>query len=299
MNPKINRPVSPRNLIARALHAAEQGVGVALVSLVNIEGNAPYPVGSQMLVNERGEFAGQITGGCAESAIAQQAVAAIKQGKSITQRYGLDSPFFDIKLPCGSGIDVFIDASLSVEQLRQIDSKLQHREPVKTQLETDIGTFQQQYLPERRLLLFGQGAILQKLARLAALSGFETLCFVQDEANQQSLLEQDIYSELLNEHGEYKQYCDAHTALGSLFHEHQLEVPILQSALSMPLFYVGALGSTRTHDVRLQALRALGVSEVGLSRVHGPVGFDLNASTPEHIAISILAEIISVIPQEV
>ena len=296
---QVNRPASPRNLIATALDWQQQGKRVALITLVNIEGNAPYPIGSQMLVSEHGEFAGQITGGCAETALADQAVAAIGQQENQTQRYGLDSPFFDIQLPCGSGIDVFIDTGLTVVQLEDINQELSARRAVQQTLDTGVGRFVKTYLPNERLLIFGQGPILHNLAQLAHLSGFETICFAQDESNLQALQDSGIQANLLRHHAQqFTGAADRFSGLVSLFHEHDLETDILAQALQTDLFYIGALGSRRTHAARLEALKMLGVDQSALERIHGPVGVKIGANTPAQIAVSIIAEAIQCLPDD-
>ena len=130
-------------------------------------------------------------------------------------------------------------------------------------------------------MLFGQGPILDDLIDLATQSGFDVMRF---EANELY----DLCS-----------YCDQYTALVSLFHEHDLEIDILLSVLDSELFYIGALGSQKTQLERLKKLDKKGVSRKLLEKIHGPVGLDLGAITPSQIAVSILAEIISVMNKHV
>jgi len=83
------------------------------------------------------------------------------------------------------------------------------------------------------------------------------------------------------------------TYIVSLSHDEKLDNPSLQAALENPVRYIGALGSTRTHSMRLKALRELGIPEEELSRIHAPVGLDLGAKVPEGIALPIIAEIVA------
>ncbi|RFA14895.1 XshC-Cox1-family protein [Subtercola boreus] len=85
---------------------------------------------------------------------------------------------------------------------------------------------------------------------------------------------------------------DSRTVVVVLTHDDKFDVPLLQVALGLPLAYVGAMGSRRTHDRRLDALTAL-VPQTSLSRLHSPIGLDIGASTPEETAVSILAEIVA------
>ncbi len=83
---------------------------------------------------------------------------------------------------------------------------------------------------------------------------------------------------------------DARTAVVLLTHDPKIDDPALRAVLSTPAFYVGALGSTRTHAKRLQRLAEAGVGEVERARIHGPAGLDIGARTPAEIAISVLAQ---------
>jgi xanthine dehydrogenase accessory factor len=84
---------------------------------------------------------------------------------------------------------------------------------------------------------------------------------------------------------------DSRCAVVTLTHDPKLDDAALSLALRSPAFYVGSLGSRRTHAARLERLRALGISESDRKRVHGPVGLDIGARSPAEIAVSILAEI--------
>jgi xanthine dehydrogenase accessory factor len=78
-----------------------------------------------------------------------------------------------------------------------------------------------------------------------------------------------------------------------LTHDPKFDAPVLEVALRLPLAYVGAMGSRRTHDDRLERLREVGLNEAELARLASPVGLDLGARTPEETAVSIAAEIIA------
>jgi xanthine dehydrogenase accessory factor len=84
---------------------------------------------------------------------------------------------------------------------------------------------------------------------------------------------------------------DARTAVVLLTHDPKVDDPALLAVLPTPAFYIGALGSTRTHAKRLQRLADAGVGEAECARIHGPAGLDIGARTPAEIAISVLAEL--------
>ncbi|MCF3135089.1 XdhC family protein [Streptomyces olivochromogenes] len=86
---------------------------------------------------------------------------------------------------------------------------------------------------------------------------------------------------------------DARTVLCVLTHDAKFDVPLLQLALRLPVAYVGAMGSRRTHLDRNERLREVGVSELELARLRSPIGLDLGARTPEETALSIASEIVA------
>jgi xanthine dehydrogenase accessory factor len=285
---RFNVTPSPRELISEALVWQSEDQDIALATLIHIEGNAPYPVGSQMLINGKGNYLGQITGGCAEQAIADQAVAAIKLGENCVQRYGLDSPFFDIKLPCGSGIDVNFNVNLSRQELQAFAKSLSMRNAIEYQFEG----FNKVFLPNPRLIIFGQGPILVQLAQLALQTGFDVCCIAQNDDTARLLMQANLVHESLGHAKDiFEPFIDQYTAFISLFHEHELEIDLLHKALDTDSFYIGALGSRKTHEVRLEGLTAIGVNRESLERIHGPVGLDIGANTPAQIALSILADV--------
>jgi xanthine dehydrogenase accessory factor len=84
---------------------------------------------------------------------------------------------------------------------------------------------------------------------------------------------------------------DARTAIVTLTHDPKLDDPALDVALRSPAFYIGSLGSKRTHGRRVERLQEEGFDEAAISRIHGPVGLDIGARSPAEIAVSILAQI--------
>jgi xanthine dehydrogenase accessory factor len=86
---------------------------------------------------------------------------------------------------------------------------------------------------------------------------------------------------------------DERTVVCVLTHDPKFDAPVLEVALRLPLAYVGAMGSRRTHEDRLARLREMGLSDAELDRLSSPVGLDLGARTPEETAISVAAEIIA------
>ncbi|MFF0085857.1 XdhC family protein [Streptomyces canus] len=86
---------------------------------------------------------------------------------------------------------------------------------------------------------------------------------------------------------------DARTLVVVLTHDPKFDVPLLEVALRLPVAYVGAMGSRRTHDERLDRLREAGLTDRELARLHSPIGLDLGARTPEETAVAIAAEVVA------
>ncbi|MBB4040368.1 xanthine dehydrogenase accessory factor [Microvirga flocculans] len=91
---------------------------------------------------------------------------------------------------------------------------------------------------------------------------------------------------------------DRYTAVATLTHDPKIDDPALAAALRSPCFYIGALGSRKTHERRIQRLTAAGFSEQDIARIHAPIGLDIGAVSPAEIAVSILAEIVSALRKE-
>ena len=91
---------------------------------------------------------------------------------------------------------------------------------------------------------------------------------------------------------------DRYTALVALTHDPKIDDPAITAALRAECFYIGALGSKKTHGARVQRLRAAGFGEAEIARIHAPIGLDIGAVSPAEIALSILAEIVATLRKE-
>lgn len=91
---------------------------------------------------------------------------------------------------------------------------------------------------------------------------------------------------------------DRYTAVVALTHDPKIDDPALTAALRSPCFYIGALGSRKTHERRVQRLTASGFAETDLARIHAPIGLDIGAVSPAEIAVSILSEIVATLRKE-
>jgi xanthine dehydrogenase accessory factor len=146
-----------------------------------------------------------------------------------------------------------------------------------------------------RLIVVGAVHIAQALVPMAAGLGFAVIVvdprrsFASPERFPNVTIRTDWPDEALD-----ALKPDAHTAVVTLTHDPKLDDPALDRALKSPAFYIGSLGSRRTHAARLARLRALGHTDAALARIHGPVGLAIEAVTAPEIALSILAELVAV-----
>ena len=148
--------------------------------------------------------------------------------------------------------------------------------------------------PPLQMYVVGAVHIAQPLSRMAALSGFSVTVIDPRTAFATSARFPglQVIAEWPDE-ALANIVLDMRSAVVTLTHDPKLDDPALVAALKSPAFYIGALGSRKTHAARLGRLRALGFDDVALARIHGPVGLDIEAQSPAEIAVSILAQVIA------
>jgi xanthine dehydrogenase accessory factor len=155
--------------------------------------------------------------------------------------------------------------------------------------------FVQVHNPPPRLFLVGAVHIAQALAPMAALAGYG----VSVIDPRRSFATEARFPGLALSHAWPDEAMatlglDSRTAVVTLTHDPKLDDPALVSALRSTAFYIGALGSKRTHAARLSRLAEVGFSHADLARIHGPVGLSIGALSPAEIAVSILAQVTAV-----
>src|SRR4051812_33482642 len=162
----------------------------------------------------------------------------------------------------------------------------------------DIGgqkIFLNVYVPPQRLIIVGAVHIAQSLAPMAAMLDFDVT--VVDPRGAWATAQRfpgvkvikDWADEAFQEMG-----LDVSTAVVTLTHDPKLDDPALEAALKSDVFYIGALGSKRTHAKRKERLAEVGITDEMFARIHGPVGLNIGAKSPGEIAVSILGQIIEV-----
>jgi xanthine dehydrogenase accessory factor len=289
-----------------------RGDAVALATVVATRRSAPRPLGSKLAVAATGEIAGSVSGGCVESDVAERARTVLETGRAELVSYGIaDEQAWDIGLPCGGEIDVFlerVDADLPepdepqvsyvvVEGERAGTRWLAHDGVARTQLLELDGerVFAEVLGPSPRLVVFGAVDLAEALARAVRALGWRTV--VADARARFATRERipsadelrvgwpdDVLAEFP---------LDNRSAVVVLTHEERFDIPAIVAALESDAFYVGAIGSRRTQAKRREQLLDAGVTEEQLERLHGPAGLDIGAVTPQETAVSILAEIVA------
>ena len=162
----------------------------------------------------------------------------------------------------------------------------------------DIGgakIFLNVYVPPPRLIIVGAVHIAQSLAPMATLLEFDVT--VVDPRGAWATTQRfpgvkvikDWADQAFQEMG-----LDVSTAVVTLTHDPKLDDPALESALKSDVFYIGALGSKRTHARRKERLAEVGITDEMFARIHGPVGLNIGARSPAEIAVSILGQIVEV-----
>lgn len=160
-------------------------------------------------------------------------------------------------------------------------------------VETDgAKTFLNVYNPPLRLIIVGAVHIAQPLARMATMTGYDVT--VVDPraafASAERFPEVTVMTEWPDD-AMATLAPNARTAIVTLTHDPKIDDPALEVALRAPVFYIGALGSKKTHSARLQRLGDAGFSEADLTRICGPVGLAIGAKSPAEIAVAVLAQI--------
>jgi xanthine dehydrogenase accessory factor len=191
--------------------------------------------------------------------------------------------------------EVFGDLTLDGDALVRIRESLEADESGTLEL-GGKRLFLQVQNPPLRLIIIGAVHIAQTLAPMAALAGY-TVAIVDPRrafATDARFPDVKLIGEWPDE-AMATMKLDRRTAVVTLTHDPKLDDPALQTALKADVFYVGALGSRKTHAARLGRLKAAGFSDTDCARIHGPVGLDIGALSPAEIAVSILAQITAVL----
>jgi xanthine dehydrogenase accessory factor len=299
----------PLDLAPLGVFLTSEKSGVLAV-IINVEGPSYRPVGAVMAIFEDGSSTGSLSSGCVEADIKLNAQYCLKSGSPSVVKYGRGSPYLDIVLACGGGLEILLIPSPCREVIGKIlKVVVSDRQACAFEINTDTGkivlssqgaigligsTFRTVVVPELRFLVFGQGPEAVTFAALSQATGFGTTLLSPDPATLQSTrgLSCETF-ELTRSRVPNSISVDSRTAIVLFFHDHDWELGILADTLATSAFYIGAQGSLRARDNRLAALSEQGFGEVDLARLHGPIGLINSAKDPRTLAISVLAEIVS------
>lgn len=309
-------------LPALALDWHHSGQGAVIATVVQTWGSAPRPVGSQLAIRRDGHMEGSVSGGCVEGAVIVEALEAIEDGKARLLEFGVsDDEAFAVGLACGGNIRVLVEpvgGAMPVDVLSALVEARNARQPIayvadlngdarrlgraedhadrfrrdQSGVEDDGRTFVAVHNPPLRMIVVGGVHIAQHLLPLAQSCGFDPILVDPRPAFGSAArfpgvqILDDWPDDALASAG-----LDARTAVVTLTHDAKLDDPAIMAALTSDVFYLGCLGSTRTHGKRVTRLKDAGFTDDQIARIHGPVGLDIGGQSPAEIAVSVMAQV--------
>ena len=297
-----------------------QGITPWLATVIETYGSSPRPVGSMMIYHPDKGIIGSLSGGCIEQELINQLAeghfssGAVKPWPLIV-RYGeSEEQRSRLALPCGGHLDVLIEKVELKQQphFQQIEKSLHTRQwisrcinladaTVKT-LDScehhDIQRLPHQVIhtlkPNDKLLMVGAGEVARCLAEICKNLEFDiTLCDFRDEflqgwqvegVNVIKAMPDDVIADSFNDH---------HCAIVALAHDPRVDDMAMMQALTTNAFYVGAMGSLKTSNLRRQRLLELELTGQQIEKLHAPIGLSIHSRTPYEIAVSIAAQLIA------
>jgi xanthine dehydrogenase accessory factor len=309
----INRTAADHPSIVDPLVAALRNPGQAVLAVITSVIGASYrSPGAMMCLFADGATAGNLTNGCIESDLLLHARESLATGRPIHLRYGAGSPFFDIRLPCGGGLEVALYPHLDADILRQIERLRTKRVPFALRFAEsgalslqdshptgwDGKDFVIEKRPGLRVLVFGEGPEAIQFCRLVHAAGYGLHLSTSSDATLAACLQRGISVAKLQTADALDLSADDRTAIVFFFHDHDRELPFVSAALNSAAFYVGAQGSRKVALRRSEDLRAMGASTKDLERLKGPIGLIPSSRDPQTLAVSVLAEILNLVQGE-
>ena len=166
--------------------------------------------------------------------------------------------------------------------------------PRRVQLTDEVEVFVDTIRPSRTLIMVGGVHIAVALTSMAKMLGYNTIVVDPRRAfgSEARFPHVDTLIQAWPNKAFEQIEITPETAVAMLTHDPKIDDPALKVVLNSPAFYIGALGSSKTQAKRQERLREMGFSDEVTGRIHGPIGLDINASTPEEIALSVMAEIV-------
>ena len=333
-----------------------EGRRVVSAALVERIGSAPLDPGAQMLIDDRGNIEGSVTGGCVEAALVEEAQRILAGGDPGVVTYGVsDEEALGVGLMCGGTVHVFVHeyGDDALDPLETVAAARAADRPVAraTLLDTDRAGAQVSILTDRVVGSLGvtdlldrsverdaRGQLDEGVSRIrrygagGEVMGSELAVYIQAFATPPRMLIfgaidfSAAMASVASDIGYRVTICDAREPFARsprfsqnaevvvdwpdsylrgqdlgprdvilvFTHDPKFDEPALTAALATDAGYVGALGSRRTQERRVERLREAGLDDEAIARIHAPCGLDVGARTPSETAISILAEVIAV-----
>jgi xanthine dehydrogenase accessory factor len=303
-----------QSILSCLLASLNQGEKPWLVTVVATIGSSPRPVGSLVAFRADGSQVGSVSGGCVEEDLIARLLAGEFNGpQAYLTEYGVSAEDNEKwGLPCGGRLELAIqqldgkdlvwvtEANTAMSARRTVsrtvalasgESRIGRAEEFAP-LEKNDNTMTHCFGPRHRLLLVGAGQLAANLSTLALAMDYEVLLADSREwaLNQWQGPEVEkilgLPDDVVREHA-----ADEHCAVITLSHDPRVDDMALMEALDSTCWYVGALGSVRTTEKRIQRLSQLGLSDDALAKLHAPVGLSIGSKTTMEIAVSIMAQL--------
>jgi len=282
----------------------------AIATLVKVSGSAPRDVGAQMLITGN-DYWGFLSGGCIEADVARHGRAVMTEGAPRLLRYGEGSPWIDIKLACGSGISVLVEAvavdepavtALLESHTARVPllwasngSERVAAPPTDARADTPAATwdgarYTKLFEPPVRLVLVGEDGAALAAAALALDMGWEVV-LIAPGGPATAPIPGVAYHRSDTVTALAAVGVDPWTAVAVLSHDREDDERGLAAALLSDAFYVGAIGARARLDARMARLRGHGVSEDDLAPLHAPIGLYGFGKSPRDVALSLVAQV--------
>ncbi len=302
-----------RDILSTLEQWIAQNESIALATVIQTWGSSPRKTGAKMGITASGKICGSVSGGCVEGAVADVAQKVLQTRVPQLLHFGVaDETAWEVGLACGGSLDVFVQP-LDVKVFDEIRQRLNDEKSfavVTTIKGEDIGKveiredkrlkiedegFVEVVSPPPQLVMVGGVHIAIALASIAKTLNYRTIVIDPRRAfgNQERFPYVDVVMQVWCDEAFEKIKINDSTAIAFLTHDPKIDDQGLKIALASEAFYVGALGSKKTHEERKKRLVSGGVTEKQLSRLHAPIGINIGAQSPEEIALSIMAEIVA------
>ena len=252
-----------KKILNEALRLEKNETPYAIATVINVQGSSSGRVGDKAIFNQKGQrIMGYVGGGCIENTVSDAAIETLINGKPKTVEINLDSDTISMGIPCGGTMSVIIEP----------------------------------HMTDSTILIRGEGRIVEVLCRIAKLLNFKMIIHTSKENIHSSKSNEELYPNadkiitedlILAEINEKINYFILAT-------HHSDDDKISLEAIKKGIPYVGVIASQKKAGLIKKFIIDKNISNSEIKNLYTPVGLDLNAKTPEQIALSILAEIVMI-----